>query len=45
MQMRDVANLLRNGYDIEYVNKWSEKLGVSDLLAECFVLLEKNYVD
>ncbi len=45
MQMRDVANLLRNGYDIEYVNKWAEKLGVSDMLAECFSLLEKNYVD
>jgi hypothetical protein len=43
IQMRDVANLLRNGYDIDYVNKWAEKLGVSDLLAECFVLLEKNY--
>jgi hypothetical protein len=45
MQMRDVTNLLRNGYDVEYVNKWAEKLGVSDLLADCFVLLEKNYVD
>jgi hypothetical protein len=45
MQMRDVANLLRNGYDVEYVNKWAEKLGIGDMLAECFVLLEKNYVD
>jgi hypothetical protein len=45
MQMRDVANLLRNGYDVDYVNKWTEKLGVSDMLAECLVLLEKNYVD
>jgi hypothetical protein len=45
MQMRDVANLLRNGYNIDYVNKWADKLGVSDMLAECFVLLEKNYVD
>ncbi len=45
MQMRDVANLLRNGYDVDYVNKWADKLGVSDMLAECFVLLEKNYVD
>jgi hypothetical protein len=45
MQMRDVANLLRNGYDVDYVNKWAKKLGVSDMLAECFVLLEKNYVD
>ena len=45
MQMRDVANLLRNGYDVDYVNKWAEKLGVADMLAECFVLLEKNYVD
>jgi hypothetical protein len=45
MQMRDVANLLRNGYDVDYVNKWADKLGVSDMLAECFVLLERNYVD
>lgn len=45
MQMRDVANLIRNGFDKEYVDSWAIKLGVDDLLKECFELLEKNYVD
>lgn len=45
MQMRDVAGIIRNGYDKEYVGKWAEKLGVKDLLEECLKLLEENYVD
>jgi hypothetical protein len=45
MQMRDVASILRNGYDQEYVNSWIEKLGLQEILQECFILLEKNYVD
>jgi hypothetical protein len=45
MQMRDVANIIRNGYDKEYVELWAEKLGVKDLLEECRRLLEINYVD
>ena len=45
MQMRDVASILRNSYDADYVNEWTEKLGLTDLLAECFAMLEKNYVD
>lgn len=45
MQMRDVANIIRNGYDKEYVELWAEKLGVKDLLEECRKLLEINYVD
>lgn len=45
MQMRDVASIIRNGYDIEYVELWAEKLGVTDLLEECHKLLEINYVD
>ncbi|KAK0039418.1 hypothetical protein Bpfe_031171 [Biomphalaria pfeifferi] len=45
MQMRDVAGIVRNGYDKEYVEKWAEKLGVTDLLEECLKLLEENYVD
>jgi len=45
MQMRDVAGIIRNGYDKEYVEKWAEKLGVIDLLEECLKLLEENYVD
>ena len=45
MQMRDVANIIRNGYDKDYVDFWAEKLGVADLLEECRELLEQNYVD
>jgi hypothetical protein len=45
VQMRDVANIIRNGYDKEYVELWAEKLGVKDLLEECLKLLEINYVD
>lgn len=45
MQMRDVASLIRNGYDEEYVNFWAEKLETKDLLKECIELLNKNYVD
>lgn len=45
MQMRDVASIIRNGYDRDYVENWAKKLGVEDLLKECFELLEKNYVD
>ena len=45
MQMRDVASIIRNGYDKEYVELWAEKLGVTDLLEECRKLLEINYVD
>ncbi|MDQ2746675.1 MAG: nucleotidyltransferase family protein [Acidobacteriota bacterium] len=45
MQMRDVAGIIRNGYDVNYVEEWAKKLGVEDLLQECRELLEKNYVD
>ena len=45
MQMRDVASILRNGYDENYVEEWALKSGVEDLLRECLELLGKNYVD
>lgn len=45
MQMRDVANIIRNGYNTEYTNFWAEKLGVQDLLKECHNLLEINNVE
>ena len=45
MQMRDVAGIIRNGYDVNYVEGWAKKLGIEDLLKECRELLEKNYVD
>lgn len=42
-QMLDVANIIRNGFDIEYVENWAKKLSVDELLRECFKLLDKNY--
>jgi hypothetical protein len=45
MQMRDVASILRNGYDKNYVETWAEKLGVKDLLSECLKMIEGNYVE
>ena len=44
-QMQDVASVIRNGFDKEYVEDWAKKLGVKKLLDECFELLEKNYAD
>lgn len=41
--MLDVANIIRNGFDIEYVENWAKKLSVDELLRECFKLLDKNY--
>lgn len=45
MQMRDVANLIRNAYDEKYVESWAEKLGVKELLKECSEMLGDNYVE
>lgn len=45
MQMRDIASIIRNGYDEEYVKFWAEKLGTKNLLKDCIELLNKNYVN
>lgn len=45
MQMRDVAGILRNGYDENYVETRAEKLGVKDLLNECLKMIAENYVE
>lgn len=45
MQMRDVASILRNGYDENYVRKWAKKLGIEDLLDECLAMIGDNYVE
>lgn len=42
MQLRDVANIIRNGYDVEYVEMWVTKLEVKDLLNEAFEKLKEN---
>lgn len=44
-QMLDVASIIRNGFDKDYVETWAKKLGVDGLLRECFELLERNYDD
>jgi hypothetical protein len=45
MQMRDVAGILRNGYDEIFVRDWARRLGVEDLLEKCPAMLEENYVE
>lgn len=42
MQVRDVASILRNGYDEKYVIDWARKLDVEDLLSEALRKLEEN---
>lgn len=36
LQLRDVRNLLATGYDADYLEKWTQALGVYELLRECF---------
>lgn len=45
MQIRDVCSIIRNGYDAEYVQQWIDRLGLTEIMNDCKVLLEKNYVD
>ncbi len=45
MQMRDVASIIRNGYNEDYVIAWVKKLGLAEIFAQVKELLEKNYVD
>ena len=35
LQLGDVKNLLKSGYDNLYLTAWTENLGLSDLLREC----------
>ena len=42
MQMRDAANILRNGYDEDYIKHWAAQLGIENLLAETLEKLEEN---
>lgn len=45
MQMRDVASMIRNGYDEDYVRTWAKKLDIEDILEDCIILLGENYVE
>jgi hypothetical protein len=42
MQIRDVANMLRNGFDENYIKHWAQELEIEDLLAEAFAKLQQN---
>lgn len=42
IQLRDVANILRNGYDENYVESWTKKLNLKNLLEEAKKKLEEN---
>ncbi len=44
-QLLDVASIIRNGFDKEYVEYWAKNLGIEELLHDSFALLEKNYDD
>jgi hypothetical protein len=45
MQLRDVASILRNGYDENYVKRWAKEIGVENLLDECVEMIRDNYVE
>lgn len=45
MQMRDVASILRNGYDENYVRNWAKKLQIEGLLDKCLAMISENYVE
>jgi predicted nucleotidyltransferase len=35
LQLRDVKNLLASGYDVKYLEQWTQELELSTLLQEC----------
>lgn len=35
LQLRDVKNLMKTGYDAEYLEKWARELGLFELWQEC----------
>ena len=43
--MRDIAGIIRNGYDEQYVRNWAKKLGVDDILDECIRMIDVNYAE
>ena len=42
MQIRDAANILRNGYDKDYIQFWAKKLNIENLLNEALEKLKQN---
>lgn len=39
-QMTDIASLLRNSYDSDYVKQWASKFDIVELLADCQKILD-----
>ena len=42
-QMLDVASIIRNGFDEEYVDRWIEKLNLQEIFEQTRRLLKRNY--
>jgi hypothetical protein len=42
MQIRDAANILRNGFDENYIKHWAKELGIKDLFAEALAKIKEN---
>jgi len=42
-QISDVAGIIRNGYDEDYVNSWAKKLNLEDILARAIDKLENDH--
>ena len=40
-QLLDVKNLMRAGFDVEYVEKWIDNLGIKELFLQCRKKLEE----
>lgn len=40
-QLKDVDNLLKSGYNADYIKGWTAKLGIQDLFDECLTRLNK----
>lgn len=35
MQIRDVKNLMRSGFDVDYARRWTDELGIANLFEQC----------
>ncbi|HMT09928.1 MAG TPA: hypothetical protein PKA82_18225, partial [Pyrinomonadaceae bacterium] len=44
-QMNDIASLIRNPFDENYVIDWTGKLGTEDLLKDCYAIVDNEIED
>lgn len=40
-QLKDVENLLKSGYDADYIKSWATKIGIQNLFDECLMRLNQ----